>query len=213
MVAPCAIEAMSAPGEVLAHLRAVTRPAHVALDAALGVLDERLDIAGYRALLVRFYGFWVGWQPQVAALLQDAALMEPRRRLHLLVADLAELGVSGPALAALPRCPPTPLDDAMAGLGSLYVMEGSTLGGRVIQRHVEHRLGERGRRSCRYFGGYGAETGVMWRSLLARLDVVPQAAVARVGGGAAATFDCLGRWLTREAEPSPRGGIGRVVTQ
>ena len=184
-------------GAVLAHVRAVTRPAHNALEGALGLLDERLDLGAYTNVLARLYGFWSGWEPQVATLLQDRALSNPRRRLHLLAADLAALGVSGAAVKALPLCPLTTLHDAAEALGSLYVMEGSTLGGRVIQQNVERCLGDDGRSSCRYFNGYGANTGTMWRSFVARLDEAPVADADRIGQGAVATFERLGWWVAQ----------------
>jgi heme oxygenase (biliverdin-IX-beta and delta-forming) len=185
----------SASGTLIAHLRSVTRPAHDRLEGGLGLLDE-LGVDAYEAILSRLYGFWKGWQPQVAALLDDEALTRPRRRLHLLAADLAALGVSREALAALPLCPLTPLQGKAEALGSLYVMEGSSLGGRVIQRNVERCLQSVGLASCSYFNGYGAETGAMWRSFLARLDEVSADDMEGVGRGATATFDRLGMWLS-----------------
>jgi heme oxygenase (biliverdin-IX-beta and delta-forming) len=182
-------------GALLAHLRTVTRPAHDALEASLGLADD-LNIASYRKVLARFYGFWVGWQPQVADLLQDEALLQPRRRLHLLAADLATLGVSPEDRGALPVCPLVPLRNGVEALGSLYVLEGSSLGGRIIERNVERCLGNTGRESCTYFRGYGAETGAMWRVLLLRLDAVPAAQIEGVGKGAVATFERMGWWLT-----------------
>lgn len=194
------VTALAGSGLVLAHLRAVTRPSHDALEGALGLLDEGLGLDTYGTVLGRLYGFWRGWEPQVAALLRDEALSGPRRRSHLLVADLAALGLSGPALDALPSCPLPTLRDAAEALGSLYVMEGSTLGGRIIQRNVERCLGDRGRASCSYFSGYGERTGAMWRAFLTRLDDAPPADAERIGRGATATFECLGWWL-------PRGGV------
>ncbi len=182
-------------GAVLARLRRATRPAHDRLEGALGLLDERLDRDAYKQVLERFYGFWRGWEPQVAALLQDRPLLEPRRRLHLLKADLAVLGSSACAMDALPACSLPLLYDAAGALGSLYVMEGSTLGGRVIQRNVERRLGLDGRSGCSYFAGYGTSTGVMWRLFLARLDEAPVTDAERIATGAAVTFERLAHWL------------------
>lgn len=184
-------------GAMLAHLRAATRPAHDTLESALGLLDERLDLQAYTAMIGRFYGFWHGWEPQVAALLQDEAFLAPRRRLHLLVADLAALGVSPHTVAALPLCPHPMLRDAVEAFGSLYVMEGSTLGGKVIQRNAGRRLGLDDRSGCTYFAGYGTQTGAMWRMFLAKLDQVPAADAERTAIGALATFERLGWWLTR----------------
>jgi len=188
-------------GAALAHLRAVTRQAHDALEDSLGLLDERLSLDAYKSVLERFYGFWRGWEPQAGALLQDEAFSGPRRRLHLLADDLAALGTAAHALETLPLCPLTTLRDAVEALGSFYVMEGSTLGGRLIRRNVERCLGSDGRAGCSYFNGYGVETGSMWRSLLARVDAAPTADAERMGRGAVATFEHLGRWLTTETRP------------
>src|SRR6478672_11896819 len=101
---------MAGPGRaLLAHLRMVTGPAHRALARELRLLDRQLDLEAYRQLLARLYGFWIGWEPQIAGLLRDEAMLAPRRRLHLLAADLAALGVADNELAALPRCPLTSL--------------------------------------------------------------------------------------------------------
>ena len=185
----------AASGALIAHLRSVTRPAHDRLEGGLGLLDE-LGVDAYRAVLSRLYGFWKGWQPQVAALLNDEPLTKPRRRLHLLAADLTALGVSEEGLAALPPCPLTSLRSGAEALGSLYVMEGSSLGGRIIRRNVERCLKDIGLASCSYFNGYGDETGAMWRSFLARLEEVPAVDMEDVGRGATATFDRLGTWLS-----------------
>ena len=183
-----------ASGALIAHLRRVTRPAHDRLEGGLGLLDE-LDVDSYEAILSRFYGFWKGWQPQVAGLLNDDALTKPRRRLHLLAADLGVLGVSREALAALPLCPLTTLQGDAEALGSLYVIEGSSLGGRVIQGNVERCLQGVGRASSSYFNGYGDGTGAMWRLFLKRLDEVPAGDMEGVSRGATTTFDRLGTWL------------------
>ncbi len=128
-------------GALLAHLRTETRPAHDQLEGTLALLDERLGLDAYRKVIERFYGFWRNWEPRMATLFQDAAFLDPRRRMHLLRADLVALGLSAHAVAMLPTCPAPILRNSVEALGSLYVMEGSTLGGRVIERNVERCLG------------------------------------------------------------------------
>ena len=125
------------------------------------------------------------------ALLQDEALLKPRCRLHLLASDLTALGVSDRDRKALPACPLTPVNDAAEALGSLYVMEGSTLGGRVIRKNLDRCLGQYSSVGCAYFNGCGADTGVMWLSFLQRLDEAPMADAERIGRGASATFERL----------------------
>ena len=176
----------------------MTSTVHRALEGALGLLDERLGLDAYREVLARFYGFWTGWEPQIAGLLQDAAILAPRRRLHLLAADLTALGVSRHELAALPKCPLIKLQGAPEALGSLYVMEGSTLGGKLIRGNVQRCLGSVGVSGCAYFDGYGPHTGAMWQEFLVILAAAPVADRQKMGNGAVATFERLSWWLTRE---------------
>ncbi len=182
---------------MLTYLRAATQPAHDRLQGLLGLLDHRLERDAYQYVLERFYGFWRDWQPHVAALSQDQAFLGPRQRMHLLEADLAALGLPAHAVEALPRCPVPALCDAVEALGSLYVMEGSTLGGRIMQRNVERCLGFDARSGCAYFAGYGAGTGLMWRSFLARLNEQPMTDARRIANGASATFERLAWWLNQ----------------
>lgn len=161
------------------------------------MLDPQLDLTTYSKVIERLYGFWRGWEPLVGALLQDEAFLRPRRRLHRLEADLAALGLSAHAVQGLPACPVPMLRDGVEALGSLYVMEGSTLGGRVIQRNVERSLGQNGLSAWAYFAGYGAQTGAMWRSFVERLNEAPLTDAERIANGAVATFERLGWWLTR----------------
>ena len=144
----------------------------------------------------------------MAALCQDAAFLDPRRRMHLLQADLAALGLSAREVALLPMCPVPVLRNAAEALGSLYVMEGSTLGGRVIERNVERCLGLDARHGCTYFAGYGTHTGAMWRSFLARLDQVPAADAEQVADGATETFERLAWWLPQKlGDHEEAGGV------
>jgi heme oxygenase len=195
-VSPALIESTS----VLAQLREVTRPAHQRLEARLRLLDEQLSHQDYRYILTRFYGFWCSWEPLVERLVNDLAFTFPRQRLHMLARDLAALGFSQAMLDALPICPPLPLQDAAAALGSLYVMEGSTLGGRIIEQHLHRLLGIRRETGGSYFAGYGDRTGLMWRNFLDRLDATPVTAAARINSGATETFACLTAWLPPPAD-------------
>ncbi len=50
-------------------------------------------------------------------------------------------------------------------LGYAYVIEGSTLGGRVILKHISPAL-QLQDEGVKFFSGYGAETGRFWKSFL-----------------------------------------------
>ncbi len=170
---------------ILERLREQTRDCHDRLERRLDLLDEALSAPRYAALLVRFHALWQGLEPRFASLL-DQAFWTPRRRLPWLDADLAALGLAPPAPIAAPA-----LADEAAALGALYVVEGSTLGGRIILRHLD-RLGLQ---PVAYFSGYGEATGTMWKGFVARLEAAPPDAAPAIVAGAGLTFDHLQRGL------------------
>lgn len=89
----------------------------------------------------------------MVALFQDAAFLDPWRRMHLLQADLAAVGLSPHAVRMLPICPLPVLRDAVEALGSRYVVEGSTLDGRISERNAERCPGLDGRCGCTCLAG------------------------------------------------------------
>ena len=62
------------------------------------------------------------------------------------------------------------LENPAAAFGAVYVMEGSTLGGQIIARHVGPTLGVSPDAGLRYFSGYGAATGERWRETSAAIS-------------------------------------------
>lgn len=183
---------------VLDRLRAETRAAHDALERSLDPERRMRTPAAYRSLLALFHGFHASWEPAVAAALGHAAFLGPRRRLHLLAADLRHLGLDEAAIAALPRPLLPPFPSRAAAIGSLYVLEGSTLGGQVIARHLRAALGLGPGAACAYYLAHGPATGAMWRETRA----VIAAAIRSPGeadeavGGALMTFGALQGWLS-----------------
>jgi heme oxygenase (biliverdin-IX-beta and delta-forming) len=193
--------------DLLHLLRTATRPAHDRIETMLALTEPSLDGARYRAVLARFLGFWLGWEPRVAAALDDPLFFAPRRRAHLLRRDLDALGLPEDEIAALPRCALPALAGPQAALGALYVMEGSTLGGRVLVRHVARRLGvAEGMPGALYFSGYGDATGAMWRDFCVRLRAAPAGSAPEITAAALATFDLLAAWFA----PLSRSGVPEV---
>lgn len=175
---------------LLERLRQETRPQHEALERTLDLLSPALDMARYHTILRQFHRFWCGWQPLAHGLLAgEPDLLAGRDRTPLLAADLAHFG-----LAPLPAAGPLPVQsDADTALGSLYVLEGSTLGGQVISRHLEARLGLRDGAGYAYFQGYGRQNGPMWAAMRERLARHPAEGPAadRLVTGAKQTFSIL----------------------
>ncbi len=78
----------------------------------------------------------------------------------------------------------------------MYVLEGATLGGQFIARHVERALGLAGGRGYSFFRGYGEDTGRMWRSFREELgDRAPALEADEIVASACGTFDRFHNWL------------------
>jgi heme oxygenase len=197
---------------LLKRLREDTADLHAAVERRVEVTDGRLTAGRYVATLAAFHGFHAPWEAGVRAAAGPAGLglpavldlMSSRWRTASLAADLAHFGVDP---ADVPSCPDVPSVDGLAHLlGSMYVMEGSTLGGQVVARHVERTLGLSGGVGYSYFRGHGDQVGPRWRAFAARL--VELAAGAReddVVAGARHTFAALDRWFGRAlAAPAAR---------
>lgn len=184
-----------------ARLRAATDPAHKALEASLDWQARVATLSGYRDLLGRLYGFHAVWEAAIGDGLADEPFLAPRRRLARLAADLAQLGLAPSAIAGLPRPVPPVLDGPAAATGALYVLEGSTLGGQLIGRHIAglHGITEDG---LAYYRAHGAAAGAMWAAFRKRLEVFGDdpAAEAVLTGAAVSTFAAMRAWLCHVPE-------------
>ena len=183
---------------LLERLRAETRDEHLALEADLDLVSDAISLDAYRRVLRRFHGFHAAVESEPAWI--DAARSvgldpERSRRLPLLADDLRRLGDASPE--ALPRCAePPPLGTPAEGAGCLYVLEGACLGGQLIGRHVERRLGLTPVHGAGYFHGHGAATGARWQAFRAGLARWSGEAGAddAVVASAIATFRAMRRW-------------------
>ncbi len=180
-----------------AALREATHLVHLRLERALPLLDRALTLDGYRRIVQAFYGFHA---PLERALLAagathpGAAPLAGREKRSWLVADLRALGLTDEAISALPVALPPDVSTRARALGSLYVVEGATLGGRFILGALEENLSLGPASGARFFAGYGAATGEQWRAFLAGLEA---AEVRRDEATSAAveTFTALEGWL------------------
>ncbi len=179
--------------DVLRRLRTATAADHQQVEADLGLMAPDLDRAGLQRAMTVLHGFWAvaedgldawaGRDPAAAAAVDWAA----RRRAHLYAADLRALGGSPGRAPTLPAVECT--DDA---LGRMYVLEGATLGGRFIDRHLAGRPGLAGVR-LRAFTPYGEQTGAMWHAYraAARRHVAAGGDAERLVAAACSTFAAL----------------------
>lgn len=191
---------------ILARLRLETRREHSAVERAVDLMGSTLTRAAYTQRLVQFYGFYA---PLEAALqthcaqgddrLHDASaypsmLFLRMNKTRLLWQDLRHLQID---TDSLPLCRDLPSVQSWAqALGCLYVLEGATLGGRLITQHIQATLGIMPATGGSFFDGYAGDTARMWhamRQILVRYAVDVQAENAMVAS-AISTFTRLQHW-------------------
>lgn len=178
------------PPDLFATLRETTALAHRRLEQDLDLLRPPLSKQRFAEILQRFLAFHLGWEPSLARVPALARLAEPRSRIPHLHRDLANLGLDPQAVTPSPAAGRL-ARDLESATGSLYVLEGSTLGGKHISAALAAApwLPADG---LTYFNPYGDHTGVLWNAFKdeARALCGPDAAPAVVAG-AHATFDLL----------------------
>lgn len=175
-----ALSQMPLPIVTASMLKAATRVPHQVLErspALALLLAHDLTQERYIDHLKRLYGYvapteaalaqvphFEAWVPNAALGIKEAWLRK----------DLAYLGVTDVDLAALPRCEipvPSTLSEA---IGISYVLEGATLGGGIIGRHLVRSLGVTPRTGGAYYHNYGVKRGPRWRSFRGALDTFGQ---------------------------------------
>jgi len=161
----------------LTELRLATRADHDRLERLLR-LDAPMPLARYGAILARFDAFLRAWEPRIHAALPERlqSWFRARWRGGFASADvewLRSVGevdtrpVDAPAAAGLP------LADLAEVLGSLYVIESSALGGRVVAPLLKRTLGLGQGSGASYFHGFGGDSAAMWSNfrVLAALEI------------------------------------------
>jgi len=175
-------------------LRQETEADHHAAEESLPLMRPDLDTATYVHCLRTLYRVVAAWEEQAPSFAPDwlRTLLVARGRRSFLDRDLAWFGVPEiRARAVLPA-----MGDLPALLGAMYVMEGSTLGGQIIARHVAEALHLTQGRGDAFFRGHGSQTGPYWKEFCEVLKTnVPDDQTDTVIASAKAMFatftDCM----------------------
>ena len=196
--------------EPLAHLRAATRALHDQLEEqpyARRVMDGHVSRAEYGAFL-QSMSLLHGELERAIDGAEEPALhkvfADDMRKLPWLNQDLLELGMpSHPAEcmathaeALVARYQAAAAEDPFFLLGALYVLEGSSLGGRVQRRALLQRP-EFATLGHRYLTGYDADTRAHFERFTQRLTAAlhDDSKLDRAAAGAVSTFESMGKIL------------------
>ena len=109
--------------------------------------------------------------------------------------DLHALGISPTSVAQCQNLPA--LDNRASVLGVLYVLEGATLGGQILRKHVGQHLNIDAHNGGAFLYVYAQATGRRWKDFLEFLDnqSLDTHAQAQTVQAACLTFSCFERWF------------------
>jgi heme oxygenase len=149
---------------VLLRLRRETATLHRRVENRLfpAALADRVSYAAMLAALLRLHEPLEAQFPTFTGFASLGIDLDVRRKSDRLRRDLTDLTGQQFRSEGLHL----PLPDLAAALGAFYVLEGSTLGGRVLQREVRTRLGDV---PTDFLSGYGDQTGRRWKETRAAL--------------------------------------------
>ncbi len=154
----------------------------------------------YAHLLSLFYSFFGGLELAIdkyinTTILPDYAL---RRKSAALANDLVELCKPLPVLALKSDLPE--IRDHLQSIGALYVMEGSTLGGKVIAKMMLKQLNLTEMKGVTFFTGYGEQTMRMWQTFKQTIDIPLSASeIEIITKSANDTFLQFSNWFDKHA--------------
>ncbi len=148
-------------------LKAATGSWHDALEAhahSHQIMDLSLPREGFERLICFQYSLHQAVEPLIRPLLDEnfpeLAYGETRQKMEALQADIMQLD---PAQRP-PEVSAHFIQSPAHALGSAYVLEGSTLGGQVILRHLKKMPDIARDEPFRYYGLYGDQVGPRWKT-------------------------------------------------
>ena len=197
------------PAMILQLLKDVTRDSHLALERQMPLLDPALRPETYRHMVQQLFTYH---RPLEAALLSSPGFAElgiayaERAKTVRLARDLEASGLSIRDIEQLCDCESLPpLAHPSHIFGCLYVLEGATLGGQIVARHLLASLGLTADSGASYFSGYGVDTGPRWKAFCGLLTAYAARTDDQddIVAGANATYATLSAWM-RADDDTPR---------
>lgn len=153
---------------ILAGLKARTAHQHQQTEDGVDLMSDDFSLTDYRNLLVKFFAFYQPFEREMKAAIEKYQVdFDYAERLNApkIFNDLKNLGMSGAEISNVGNFTDLPaLDSPERIFGALYVVEGSTLGGQIISRHLKEKFKLDESNGVAFFSGYGKDTGKMWNA-------------------------------------------------
>lgn len=167
------------------------------------IVNQTITAENYQILLQKFLGYYTVIEQALQKINDWEKFgfdIKSRMKANWLKEDLLKLGKTKESIEQIAHCNNIPNIQNMAeALGVLYVLEGSTLGGQILQRHLANALNLNTENGARFFGGYGKteirDKWVAFQKLLTDFDKKFPQDKQKIVNTAIATFQTMDNWL------------------
>jgi heme oxygenase len=124
----------------------------------------------YINLLQLFYSYFGGLEEQIDLFITEAELADyrQRRKSAALANDIISLGGTPMPKAGKDALPV--IYNKLQAYAAMYVIEGSTLGGKIISKMLAKQLDISDGQGLTFFSGYGDDTETMWETFKKELN-------------------------------------------
>jgi len=179
----------------LQQLRSATASMHRLLetsDISVNLMKDDTGLNDYISYLQRMQPVIAFYEKEIFPLVQAVVTdIDQRQKSALLQNDLAYL--NAPKQHQQPFSPAIDKNDIAFALGYMYVIEGSTLGGRIILKHVQPKFSVTEQNGGAFFAGYQQSTGRLWKHFLHILSTyaIVHEASDRIIEGASHAFQSI----------------------
>lgn len=149
----------------------------------------------YATVLKMFYGYFSPLEKEISNYVTEVILhdVHQRRNSLFILRDLEAIGCS---TKQVPVCQHIPkITSVPSALGAMYVLEGSTLGGRMISKMLMKNVSiVFGENNLNFFNGYKEDTGNKWKAFLSVIEDYDTSANELITS-ANETFNGLTKWM------------------
>lgn len=205
-------------GSFRERLKSATRDVHQEIEDGLKLMRADFNMRDYRQLLERMYGYYKPIEielSRMAAHQSWSSEVLPRFKTSALRNDLDWLGVKKADIEKLPEAYDLPqVHDLPEILGIMYVLEGATLGGKVLSKHFQNRWGLNYRAGASFFNFYGVRVTDNWHRFLdwMELNINPEDE-SRTIAAARSTFTTMSDWLRHAGRKQPTDTTSRSTNE
>lgn len=158
----------SATISFLNNLRTNTAASHKELEAlpiSKSIVDPKITVEEYALYLSLMHDVVQNLEENIYPILSEVISdLSERKKANLILNDLKNIGSEKKQMLS-------PFKNASEisvpfAMGMMYVVEGSTLGGRFILKNIQESLNFSEENGASYFSGYGNKTGSFWKNYL-----------------------------------------------